>query len=105
MQSKAATTGVLADMISASGKLDMGGSHRPFLIVAIFGVNAIELHARWCSSLLERLQRVFLGVWEKRGCQVHKPKHPLALIVFGDRHSYTRYAKRDLGTNAGSVIG
>ena len=67
--------------------------------------NTTRTYAKWCSSLLERLHRAFLGFWKKRGCDLHEPKIPLVVIVFGDRQSYARYAKKDLGDAVGSIIG
>ncbi len=67
--------------------------------------NTTRPYAKWCSSLLERLQRAFVGFWKRRGCDVHVPEHPLVVIVFGDRGSYAHYAQKELGAAAGSVIG
>lgn len=67
--------------------------------------NTTRTYAKWSSSLLERLQRSFLGFWKKRGCDVHEPTAPLVVVVFGDQQSYAQYAKKDLGTATRSVIG
>jgi len=55
--------------------------------------------------LLERLQRAFLGFWDKKGLKLHHPEQPLVVIVFGDRGSYSRYARQELGNAVGSAIG
>ncbi|MEO2045350.1 MAG: DUF1570 domain-containing protein [Pirellulales bacterium] len=67
--------------------------------------NTTRSYAKWCSSLLERLQRAFIGFWGKRGLELHPPKRPLVVIVFGDQASYARYAKRELGGAVGTAIG
>ena len=67
--------------------------------------NTTRTYARWCSSLLERLQKAFLAYWNKKGCDVHKPVAPLAVLVFSDRNSYMRYAKKELGPGGGNAIG
>ncbi|WP_197530293.1 DUF1570 domain-containing protein [Bythopirellula polymerisocia] len=67
--------------------------------------NTTLKYAQWCSSLLERLQRGFLAYWKKQGCDVKEPEHPLAVVVLGDKASYVRYAKEELGAAAGSAIG
>ena len=67
--------------------------------------NTTLKYAQWSSSLLERLQRGFLAYWKKRGCDVKEPEFPLAVVVLGDKESYLRYAKEELGPAAGSAIG
>lgn len=67
--------------------------------------NTTRRYAQWASSLLERLQRGFLAYWKKRGCQVKEPDMPLAVVIFGDKASYLRYAREELGPAAGSAIG
>jgi len=67
--------------------------------------NTTRKYAEWCSSLLERLQRGFIAYWKKRGCDVHEPTAPLAVLVFSDKASYLRYAKEELGEAAGNAIG
>ncbi len=67
--------------------------------------NTTPKYARWCSSLLERLQKVFLAYWKKQGCEVHAPESPLVVVVFGDKASYMRYARPELGPASGSAIG
>ena len=47
--------------------------------------NTTRTYAKWCSSLLERLQRGFLAFWTKKGCDV--------------------YARPELGPAAGNAIG
>jgi hypothetical protein len=67
--------------------------------------NTTRTYAKWCSSLLERLHKAFLGFWEKRGADVQAPEHPLVVLIFGDQASYARYAREDLGPAVSSVIG
>lgn len=67
--------------------------------------NTTRTYAKWCSSLLERLQKGFLAYWKKRGCDVHEPVAPLAVLVFSDRNSYLHYAKRELGPGGTNAIG
>lgn len=67
--------------------------------------NTTRTYAKWCSSLLERLQKAFLAYWKKQGFDVREPESPLAVLVFSDRNSYLRYAKRELGPNGGNAIG
>ena len=67
--------------------------------------NTTRIYARWCSSLLERLQKAFIYFWKKNGCDVKAPKQPLAVLVFGNKDSYLRHAKAELGPSAGNAIG
>ena len=67
--------------------------------------NTTRKYAQWTSSLLERLQRGFLAYWKKRGCDIKQPDMPLAVIIFGDKASYTKYAREELGESVGSAIG
>ncbi|MCA9231067.1 MAG: DUF1570 domain-containing protein [Planctomycetales bacterium] len=67
--------------------------------------NTTRTYAQWCSSLLERLQRAFIAYWKKKGCDVHEPSAPLAVLVFSDKASYLRHAKEELGDGAGNAIG
>ena len=67
--------------------------------------NTTRTYAKWCSSLLERLQKAFIAYWKKKGCDVHPPTSPLAVLVFSDRDSYLRYAKKELGAAGGNAIG
>ena len=67
--------------------------------------NTTRTYAKWCSSLLERLQDAFIAYWKKRGAEVVAPTHPLIVLVFADQASYARHAKQELGKAVGSVIG
>lgn len=67
--------------------------------------NTTDKYAKWCSSLLERLQKGFLAFWKKRGCKVHAPTRPLAVLIFNNKASYINYAKSELGASAGNAIG
>lgn len=78
-------------------------AHESKHYVVVF--NTTRTYAKWCSSLLERLQRAFLAYWKKQGCDVHEPTTPLAVLIFSDEQSYLRYAKAELGAGASSAIG
>ncbi len=67
--------------------------------------NTTRVYAEWTSSLLERLQKAFIDHWEKRGCEVAAPTHPLPVIVFGDQASYVEWSRKDLGAAVNNVIG
>jgi hypothetical protein len=67
--------------------------------------NTTLKYAQWTSSLLERLQKGFLAYWKRKGCDVKEPESPLAVVIFGDKESYLRYAREELGTAANSAIG
>ena len=67
--------------------------------------NTTSTYAKWCSSLLERLQTAFIGYWKKRGAAVHEPTAPLVVLVFANQKSYAQYAKPELGDAVGNVIG
>ncbi|MCA9234977.1 MAG: DUF1570 domain-containing protein [Planctomycetales bacterium] len=67
--------------------------------------NTTDAYARWCSSLLERLQRAFIAYMAKRGCKVAAPKWPLAVLIFADQASYAEHAKAELGPSVANVIG
>ncbi|MBX3432340.1 MAG: DUF1570 domain-containing protein [Pirellulales bacterium] len=67
--------------------------------------NTTAAYAKWCSSLLERLQKGFVSYWKKRGCEVAAPQRPLPVIVFSDEASYLQHAVPELGASARNVIG
>jgi hypothetical protein len=67
--------------------------------------NTTQTYAQWTSSLLERLQKAFIVFWKKRGAEVESPDAPLAVLVFGDKASYLRHARQELGEGAGNAIG
>ncbi|MEM8944535.1 MAG: DUF1570 domain-containing protein [Planctomycetota bacterium] len=67
--------------------------------------NTTDKYAKWCSSLLERLQKGFIAFWKKRGCKVQAPKSPLAVLVFNNKNSYINHARPELGSSAGNAIG
>ncbi len=67
--------------------------------------NTTRTYAQWTSSLLERLQKAFIAHWDKRGCKVTAPEHPLPVIVFGDQASYAEFARPELGAAVNNIIG
>ncbi|WP_218932420.1 DUF1570 domain-containing protein [Adhaeretor mobilis] len=67
--------------------------------------NTTRSYAKWCSSLLERLNKGFLGYWGKLDADITPPADPLVVIIFSDQQSYARYAAKELGPAVGSVIG
>jgi len=67
--------------------------------------NASRAYARWCGALFERLYRAFANEWKRRGLRLSEPEFPLVAIVFGDRASYLRYARAELGESAASIVG
>jgi hypothetical protein len=67
--------------------------------------NTTLKYAQWTSSLLERLQKGFLAYWKRKGSKVKEPEAALAVVIFGDKDSYLRYAREELGAAAGSAIG
>ncbi len=67
--------------------------------------NTTRVYARWCSSLLERLQKGFLAFWKKRGSKVQAPEAPLAVLVFNNKATYMKHARAELGASAGNAIG
>lgn len=67
--------------------------------------NTTDAYARWCSQLLERLQRAFIAHWKKRGCAVAAPERPLPVLIFADQQSYLEHARAELGASAANVIG
>ncbi|MCC6494187.1 MAG: DUF1570 domain-containing protein [Pirellulales bacterium] len=71
----------------------------------IVAYNTSRTYAEWTSSLLERLQRAFIAYWKREGCPVAAPAQPLMVLVFADQASYASYAKKDLGSAVGNVIG
>ena len=67
--------------------------------------NTTDKYAKWCSSLLERLQKSFIAFWKKRGSKVYAPKAPLAVLIFNNKASYIAHARPELGQAAGNAIG
>jgi hypothetical protein len=67
--------------------------------------NTTRVYAKWCSSLLEKLQKSFLYFWKKRGAKVQPPTHPLAVLIFNNKASYIAHATPELGRSAGNAIG
>lgn len=71
----------------------------------VIAYNTTRTYAKWCSSLLERLNKGFLGYWRKLDAEIAQPKQPLVVLVFSDKASYARYARKELGPAVNSVIG
>lgn len=71
----------------------------------VVAYNTTLTYAKWCSSLLERLQRAFIAHWKKQGCKVKAPDAPLTVLIFSDQSSYAQYARPELGSAARNVIG
>lgn len=67
--------------------------------------NTSREYANWCGALFERLHRAFTNFWQRKGFDLHESKLPLVAIVFGDRESYLKYARQELGDAAESIIG
>ena len=85
---------------------DMGSGfrlHQSKHYVVVY--NTTDKYAKWCSSLLERLQKGFLAFWKKRGSKVYAPKTPLAVLIFNNKPSYMNHARAELGASAGNAIG
>lgn len=71
----------------------------------VIAYNTTRTYAKWCSSLLERLNKGFLGYWRKLDAEIAQPKQPLVVLVFSDKASYARCARKELGPAVNSVIG
>jgi hypothetical protein len=67
--------------------------------------NTSKAYAQWCGSLFERLYLAFTNYWSRKGFELHDPQFPLVALVFADRESYIRYARKELGDAAESIIG
>ena len=67
--------------------------------------NTSKAYASWCGSLFERLYAASSNFWSRRGFELHSPSGPLVVIVFAERSAYEKFAKRDLGDAAGSIVG
>ena len=67
--------------------------------------NTTPVYARWTSSLLERLHKAFLASWKKNDFNVKSPQQPLVVLVFGDKDTYIRHARPELGPGVGNAIG
>ena len=67
--------------------------------------NTTRAYAQWCGGLYERLYRGFFQYWQTRGIPLKEPQAPLTALVFNDQTSYSRYAKKELGTSTNSIIG
>ena len=67
--------------------------------------NTSEAYAEWLGGLYERLYRGFMNFWDKKGIDLHQPDLPLAVVVFDRQGDYQAYAKRDFGSDPGTIIG
>lgn len=67
--------------------------------------NTSRTYARWCGALFERLYGAYHNYWRRRDLPQQEPQFPLVALVFRDKASYVKYAKRDLGEAAGAAIG
>ena len=67
--------------------------------------NTSKAYAQWCGSLFERLYLAFTNYWSRKGFELHDPQFPLVALVFADHASYIRYARKELGEAAESIIG
>jgi len=66
--------------------------------------NTSRAYAQWCGSLFERLYMAFTNYWTKKDLELSEPEFPLVAIVFGDKRSYTDFAKREVGDAAGKIV-
>jgi hypothetical protein len=67
--------------------------------------NTSRAYAQWCGSLFEQLYRGFTNYWTRQNFALKKPEFPLVAIVFADKESYAKYARKELGAATDSVIG
>lgn len=67
--------------------------------------NTTRAYAEWCGALFERLYRVFVNYWTRKGFDLQEPRFPLVALVFADRDSYQDYARQELGDATQSIIG
>ncbi|MCE9603550.1 MAG: DUF1570 domain-containing protein [Planctomycetia bacterium] len=67
--------------------------------------NTSRAYAQWCGSLFERLYQGFGNYWSNRGFEPRDSDRLLVAVVFADRTSYARYARRELGDGVDSIIG
>lgn len=65
--------------------------------------NTSRDYAKWTASLLERLQRAFVGYWTKKGFELSQPEFPLLVTIYADETSYRQAAKGELGGATGVV--
>jgi hypothetical protein len=66
--------------------------------------NTTKAYAQWCGALYERLHRAFHNYWQRRGFKLAEST-PLVAIVFQDRTGFQNYARTEMGSAAGSIIG
>ena len=67
--------------------------------------NTSKGYAKWCGSLFIRLYRAFNTYWKSKGFVLAEPEFPLVAVVFGDKASYVKFARAELGDAAASTIG
>ncbi|HET6881757.1 MAG TPA: DUF1570 domain-containing protein [Pirellulales bacterium] len=67
--------------------------------------NTSRAYAQWCGALFERLFKAFTNFWSRKDFELHEPEFPLVALVFADGDSYAAYAGKELGDNAGAIIG
>jgi len=71
----------------------------------VIAYNTSRAYARWCGNLWERLYRGFFNYWGTRRFPLHEPEFPLVALIFDDRAGFEAYAKEELGSAVGAVIG
>jgi hypothetical protein len=67
--------------------------------------NSSRAYAQWCGSMFERLYLAFSNYWKKRGFPLPEPEFPMVAVIFGDRQSYLKHARGELGNAAKSILG
>ena len=67
--------------------------------------NTSPAYAEWVGGLYERLFAAFYNYWQRRKVELREPEFPLVALVFDSRSSYAEYARHELGSATGSIIG
>lgn len=64
-----------------------------------------EPYVQRVGALFEQLHRGFFTFWKNQRWELEEPKYPLVAVVLRDHDSFLRYAEKDIGETAQSVIG
>lgn len=67
--------------------------------------NASEPYSKWCSGLLERLQKAFRDYWDQRKLKTVQPLFPLVVLLFETQEQFGAFATKDVGPELASVPG
>ncbi|MEE2934389.1 MAG: DUF1570 domain-containing protein [Planctomycetota bacterium] len=71
----------------------------------VVAYNSSEVYARQVAAMYEQLYRGFFTYWKNQYWKLPEPEYPLVSVVLRNHDAFMKYATKDIGETAKSVIG